>query len=71
MELWRQTGAWQNKNLISNNVLLFIFYNPEICLCLVYFGEGNGIPLQYTCLENIMDRGALAKYSYEVTKSQT
>ena len=22
------------------------------------FGEGNGNPLQYSCLENAMDRGA-------------
>ena len=26
-------------------------------------GEGNGNPLQYSCLENPMDRGALAGYS--------
>ena len=26
-------------------------------------GEGNGNPLQYSCLENSMDRGALACYS--------
>ena len=25
---------------------------------LVYCGEGNGTPLQYSCLENPMDRGA-------------
>ena len=24
----------------------------------MYFGEGNGNPLQYSCLENPMDRGA-------------
>ena len=24
----------------------------------VFFGEGNGTPLQYSCLENPMDRGA-------------
>ena len=24
-----------------------------------YPGEGNGYPLQYSCLENSMDRGAL------------
>ena len=23
-----------------------------------YYGEGNGTPLQYACLENPMDRGA-------------
>ena len=26
-------------------------------------GEGNGSPLQYSCLENSMDRGAWAGYS--------
>ena len=26
-------------------------------------GEGNGYLLQYSCLENSMDRGALAGYS--------
>ena len=26
-------------------------------------GEGNGNPLQYSCLENPMDRGALVGYS--------
>ena len=24
----------------------------------LYYGEGNGTPLQYSCLENPMDRGA-------------
>ena len=32
-------------------------------------GEGNGNPLQYSCLENPMDRGAL--WVHGVTKSQT
>ena len=34
--------------------------NPA-CFCLVLcmtFGEGNGTPLQYSSLENPMDRGA-------------
>ena len=33
--------------------------------------EGNGYPLQYSCLENSMDRQSLAGYSPWVTKSQT
>ena len=28
-----------------------------------YPGEGNGNPLQYFCLENPMDKGALVGYS--------
>ena len=32
---------------------------------------GNGNPLQYSCLENSMDRGAWWAPVYGVTKSQT
>ena len=34
-------------------------------------GEGNGNPLQYSCLENSMDREAWWATVYGVTKSQT
>ena len=34
-------------------------------------GEENGNPLQYTCLENPMDRGAWQATVHEVIKSQT
>ena len=34
-------------------------------------GEGNGNPLQYSCLENPMDRGAWWAVVPGVTKSQT
>ena len=34
-------------------------------------GEGNGDPLQYSCLENPMDRGALRAIVHGVAKSQT
>ena len=34
-------------------------------------GEGNGNPLQYSCLENPMDRGAWRATVRGVTKSQT
>ena len=34
-------------------------------------GEGNGYPLQYSCLENLMDRGAWQATVHDVTKSQT
>ena len=33
-------------------------------------GEGNGNPLQYSCLENPMDRGAWQATVHGVTKSQ-
>ena len=34
-------------------------------------GEGNGDPLQYSCLENPMDGGAWYATVHGVTKSQT
>ena len=34
-------------------------------------GEGDGTPLQYSCLENLMDRGAWWAAVHEVAKSQT
>ena len=33
--------------------------------------EDNGNPLQYSCLENLMDRGAWQDIVNEVTKRQT
>ena len=38
---------------------------------LSYIGEGNGYPLQYSCLENSMDRGAGWATVHGVAKSQT
>ena len=34
-------------------------------------GEGNGNPLQYSCLENSMDRGTRWATVHGVAKSQT
>ena len=34
-------------------------------------GEGNGNPLQYSCLENSMDRGVWLVSVHEVAKSRT
>ena len=36
-----------------------------------FFGEGDGTPLQYSCLENPMDGGAWWAAVHGVTKSQT
>ena len=35
------------------------------------FGEGNGNPLQYSCLENTMERGAWQATVHGVAKSRT
>ena len=34
-------------------------------------GEGNGTPLQYSCLENLMDRGAWKAAVHGVTEGRT
>ena len=34
-------------------------------------GEGNGNPIQYSCLGNPMDKGAWRAIDHGVTKSQT
>ena len=38
---------------------------------MTYVGEGNGTPLQYSCLENPMDGGAWWAAVYGVTQSRT
>ena len=44
--------------------IFFMFYIRNI-------GEGNGTPLQYSCLENPMDGGAWWAAVHGVAKSQT
>ena len=36
-----------------------------------FFGEGNGNPLQFSCLENLMDGGAWWATGRGVAKSRT
>ena len=40
-------------------------------MCAQSLGEGDGTPLQYSCLENPMDRGAWWAAVHGVTRSQT
>ena len=47
---------------------VFVLY---LCKLVHIYGEGNGTPLQYSCLENPMDGGAWWAAVYEVAKSQT
>ena len=47
-------------------MFLSVYYDSEIV-----FEEGNGNPLQYTCLGNPMDGEAWRATVYGVTKSQT
>ena len=52
-------GSIQKEDITIANI-----YAPNI-------REGNGIPLQYSCLENRMDRGAWWAAAHGVAKSWT
>ena len=55
---------WNFLKLWYNNLCAFSFLNT-------LHGEGNGTPLQYSCLENPMDRGAWWVAVHGVAKSRT
>ena len=42
-----------------------------LCLIVTWVGEGNGTPLQYSCLENPMDGGGWWAEVHGVVKSDT
>ena len=46
-------------------------YNMTLLICRILSGVGNGNLLQYSCLENPMDRGDLQTIVLGVAKSQT
>ena len=47
------TNFFKHTELYIDSFLQLIFYIKYTCN-----GEGNGNPLQYSCLETAMDRGA-------------
>ena len=48
-----------------------LHYLPEFAQTHVYCGEGNGNPLQYSCLANPMDGGAWKAAVHGVARSRT
>ena len=59
---------WSGRAEMIFPFLVFQLIRDGICLS---FGEGNGNPLQYSCLANPMDGGAWWAAVYGVAKSQT
>ena len=53
--------------IAANDIISFFFYGWVVFHC----REGNGTPLQYSCLENPMDRGAWWAAVHGVAKSRT
>ena len=63
-EKWeRELSRETHKNVCIVSKFMFIYEN--------LLREGSGTPLQYSCLENPMDRGAWQAAVHGVTKSQT
>ena len=61
----KQNAIWEAP---FNHILGFKSFFSELW---VSIGEGNGIPLQYSCLENPMDREAWWAAVHGVVKSRT
>ena len=73
--LLRRTKHYKYARKISTYVkvtcLNKLIHVTEICHIAEEFGGGNGNPLQYSCLENPVDRGAWWAAVHGVTWSQT
>ena len=86
-EVRYQRVQWQSTPVLlpgkSHGRKCLVGYSPQGCeesdkteqlhvhFSLSCIGEGNGNPLQYSCLENPMDRGAWYATAHESQKSQT
>ena len=49
---------------------MFLINNELIVISNLLSGEGNGTPLEYSCLETPMDRGAWQAMVHGVPKSR-
>ena len=50
---------------------LWLSFLKSLLVSSIYFVEGNGTPIQYSCLENPMDGGAWWAAVHGVARSQT
>ena len=50
---------------------MYTTLKPDLGWYILSIGEGNGTPLQYSCLENPMDRGAWWAAVHGVARSRT
>ena len=73
---WARTAYEIMCNNIMNGIFSIIVFNWLSLTFInmyvyIYSEEGNGNPLQYSCLENPMDRGTWLAAVHGVTKSRT
>ena len=57
--------------MINNHYILAIAFHLHLDVYSLLIGEGNGTPLQNSCLENPMDGGAWWAAVHGVAKSRT
>ena len=54
----QKTHFSYNNDIMLKSQYILIFLLNFLCAFIIFPGEGNGNPLQYSCLENPMDREA-------------
>ena len=67
LALWREPCLWINEHLNERRSI----FSCSLDNTTMPYGEGDGTPLQYSCLENPMDGGAWWAVVHGVTKSWT
>ena len=67
--LWRK--MWPHPVMLKMYLANHLATRQEKCLLHIPFGEGDGTPLQYSCLENPMDGGTWWAAVHGVAKSWT
>ena len=67
--VWLTSLSWLS--LGPSMLLKMTIVHSFLWLSALPFGEGNGTPLQYSCLENPMDRGAWWAAVHRVAKNRT
>ena len=69
--LYFKKNCWGMFDQPKKKFYLFVFTRFEDGYWLKIPGDGNGSPLQYSCLENPMDRGVWQAILHRVTQSRT
>ena len=72
------SGVQQNDSVVHIYIFFLVFFSIVVCQrvlnivpCAIQPGEGNGTPLQYSCLENPMDGEAWWAAVHGVARSRT
>ena len=68
MTFWKTAIAFTAVTTITTTMAATNLFYGVLVIC---HGEGNGTPLQYSCLENPMDGGAWQAAVHGVTEGRT